>query len=55
MKELIVKIKHTNPITNLNAADVKAAMEYLFGINAEFEVEEISSREVTLSEVDSCQ
>ena len=41
MNELIVKIKYTHTTTPFSAADVQKAMEHLFGINTDFEVEEI--------------
>lgn len=41
MKELIVRIKHDNTTADFNSRDVQYAMVHLFGINTNFEVEQI--------------
>ncbi|MFH1063363.1 MAG: hypothetical protein V1747_10860 [Candidatus Omnitrophota bacterium] len=41
MNELTVKIKYDNTTAPFSAFEVQKAMEHLFGINTDFEVEEI--------------
>lgn len=43
MKEFIVKIKHDNTTSSFTSRDVKHAMIHLFGINTNFEVEQIQT------------
>ncbi|MCP4650634.1 MAG: hypothetical protein GY853_11220 [PVC group bacterium] len=41
MKELIVKIRHNNCTEKLTAEDVQQALENIFALSTNFEVEEI--------------
>jgi hypothetical protein len=41
MKEIIVKIKYSDTSYPFSAFDVQKAMENIFGLNIEFEVEQI--------------
>ncbi|MCQ9205609.1 MAG: hypothetical protein NG737_04780 [Omnitrophica bacterium] len=43
MKELIVRIKHDNTTAEFSSRDVQYALVHLFGINTNFEVEQIES------------
>ncbi|MFH2138048.1 MAG: hypothetical protein ABII88_06020 [Candidatus Omnitrophota bacterium] len=45
MKELIVRIKHDNDTAQFSAFDVKEALENIFALGTNFEVEEISPPE----------
>ena len=42
MNELIVKISYSDTTDHFSAFDVQKAMEHLFGINTDFNVEEIT-------------
>lgn len=42
MDELTVKIKYNNNTSPFSAYDVQKALEHLFGLNTDFQVEEIS-------------
>lgn len=42
MKELTVRIKHDNETAQLSAVDVKDALENIFALGTNFEVEEVS-------------
>ncbi len=49
MDELTVKIKYSNNTAPFSAFEVRKAMEHLFGLNTDFEVEEVYNENLKIN------
>ncbi|MBU1043965.1 MAG: hypothetical protein KJ915_06160 [Candidatus Omnitrophica bacterium] len=55
MNELTVKIKYNNTTAPFSAFEVQKAMENLFGINTDFEVEEVYTETLGINNLNEKQ
>ena len=47
MKEINIKVKHDNRDTEFTARDILYALEHVFGLNTNFEIEEIDFEDIS--------